>query len=123
MSEKETCPWPGRSGRNYTYYVHPLGASFKSRGGNYLFCKRDYLGRWTPQYIGQTSDLSDRLADHEKEACAHRNGATHIHANLNANESTRLVEESDLVLMHRPPCNERLLRSRRAPASRHAAPA
>ena len=105
MSDNETHNWTGQSGRSYKYYVYPIGSSFKSAAGNYIFCKKDLRGGWQPQYVGQTEDLSERLADHEKEACAKQNGATHIHAHLNANESTRLSEEKDLIVKHRPPCN------------------
>ena len=104
-----TCDWTGKSGKKYKYYVHPLGANFKDEGGNYIFCKKNPQGRWTPQYVGQTNSLKDRLGHHEKEACAKRNGATHIHAHLNSTESSRLVEEKDLVTNYKPTCNEQLV--------------
>jgi len=100
-----TYNWAGKSGKTYGYYVYPLDTHFKEEPGNYIFAKRDASGQWIPQYIGQTKNLNQRLGDHEKEACAKRNGATHIHAHLNPTEATRLAEEKDLIERHNPPCN------------------
>ncbi len=97
--------WAGKSGVAYTYEIYPIGNSFKEEPGNYIFCKLGAFGQWVPQYIGQTKNLNQRLGDHEKETCAKRNGATHIHAHLNSNEAARLAEEKDLIEGHNPPCN------------------
>ena len=80
MSEKPTILWIGLSGTQYKYWIHPIGASFKEEPGNYIFAKETQPGYWAACYIGQTENLDRRLGDHEKEACAKRNGATHIHA-------------------------------------------
>ncbi|MEI6607878.1 MAG: GIY-YIG nuclease family protein [Verrucomicrobiota bacterium] len=100
-----TCKWPGKSGQTYTYYIYSIGASFKEEAGNYIFCKLNASGQWVPQYIGQTENLNQRLGNHEKEVCAKRNGATHIHAHLTSVEATRLAEEKDLIQTYNPPCN------------------
>ena len=64
-------------------------------------------GYWRPLYIGQTSSLADRLADHEREACAKRNGATHIHAHTSSDsEQVRRDEETDLIDKWDPVCNK-----------------
>lgn len=98
--------WPGQSGRTYEYWIHPLGTAFKDAPGNYVFAKQNSSGSWVPAYIGQTGSLRDRLADHEKEACAHRNGATHIHVHTSSSvESIRRNEESDLIARWQPACN------------------
>ena len=63
-------------------------------------------GSWAPCYIGQTNNLNQRLEYHEKEACARRNGATHIHVHLTSGgETVRRTEERDLLLKWKPPCN------------------
>jgi hypothetical protein len=99
------CNWAGKSGKTYEYYVYPIGANFKEEPGNYIFCKLNASGQWAPQYIGQTKNLNQRLGDHEREACAKRNGATHILAHLNPTEAARLAEEKDLIERYNPPCN------------------
>lgn len=105
MSEAVTIRWTGQSGNQYQYWIYPIGSTFKEEGGNYIFAKETKPGYWSPVYVGQTNNLNKRLGDHEKEACAKRNGATHIHAHLNAAEPTRLAEEKDLILKWQPACN------------------
>jgi hypothetical protein len=99
------CTWPGKSGRAYTYQVYPLGTLFNDVAGNYAYAK--LIGsRWVPCYIGQTHGLRARLASHEKEPCARRQGATHIHAKVNTSTQDRLIEEEDLIRLWNPPCND-----------------
>jgi hypothetical protein len=104
----QTSNWVGKSGKTYTYCVYPLGTSFKEEPGNYIYAKEISPGRWVAKYIGQTKNLNQRLGGHEKEACAKRNGATHIHAHISADEQTRLAEERDLIQANNPPCNTQL---------------
>lgn len=107
MSDAQRVSWTGASGQTYQYEVYPLGTQLKEEAGNYIFAKPGAGGGWSACYIGQTSNLNQRLGDHEKEACARRNGATHIHAHLNAGgETVRRAEEADLIRKWRPPCNE-----------------
>jgi predicted GIY-YIG superfamily endonuclease len=109
MSANQTIEWPGQSGKSYTHYIHPIETTFKDAPGNYVFAREASPGRWTPLYIGQTKSLNDRLSNHEKEDCARRRGATHIHAHVNTGgESARLTEEKDLIGKWKPPCNELL---------------
>jgi hypothetical protein len=101
--------WKGKSGAKYGYWIHPIGTEFKDAPGNYIYAKETEPRKWRPVYIGQTSSLRDRLADHEKESCAKRNGAMHIHAHTSSNsEDTRRSEESDLISKWNPACNEQL---------------
>ena len=106
MSEPEV-NWPGTSGRNYGYWVYPIGTNLKDSPGNYIYAKANNLGTWNAVYIGQTSSLRDRLNNHEKEPCARQNGATHIHAHIGAfDEQPRMAEEKDLITIHKPVCND-----------------
>lgn len=110
MTEAATISWPGKSGAQYKYWIYPIETNFKEAAGNYIFAKETKPGSWSPCYIGQTENLNDRLGNHEKEACAKRNGATHIHAHLNGSGDTaRKVEEKDLITEWKPPCNEQLV--------------
>jgi excinuclease UvrABC nuclease subunit len=106
VTHTKTCSWPGRSGTTYKYEIYLIGADFKEKGGNYIFCKKNAEGYWAPQYIGQAKNLNERLGSHEREVCAKRNGATHIHAHLNPTEAARLAEEMDLIHNFNPPCNK-----------------
>lgn len=99
--------WEGQSGKTYSYWIHKIGTVFKDTPGNYIFAKEVSPGRWKPIYIGQTSSLPDRLGSHEKEDCATRNGATHIHVHASlSNEDLRNSEEVDLIKRWSPICNE-----------------
>lgn len=107
MSEAPRIMWPGKSGKEYQYWIYPMEANFKESPGNYIFAKETRPGYWSPCYIGQTVNLNQRLGDHEKESCSKRNGATHIHAHLTeGGEMIRRAEEKDLVLKWQPPCND-----------------
>ena|SRR5713226_3071769 len=109
MSEAPTIKWPGKSGKEYTYWIYPVGTKFKDSPGNYIYAKETKPGYWSPVYIGQTNSLSTRLANHEKESCTKRNGATHIHAHISGGETERLTEEKDLITRWKPPCNDQLV--------------
>ena len=110
MAEAATIKWPGKSGTEYTYWIYPIETTFSEVPGNYIFAKETSPRNWSPVYIGQTKNLSDRLSDHEKEKCAKRNGATHIHAHkTDGGEAVRKAEEKDLITRWKPPCNEQLV--------------
>jgi hypothetical protein len=101
--------WPGKSGTQYQYWIYPFGTTFKAAPGNYVYAKLTTSG-WVPVYMGQTGDLSARLANHEKDAEARRNGATHIHAHTaSAGEAQRCAEERDLITRWQPICNDQLV--------------
>lgn len=115
MDDAKQIKWPGQSGREYVYWIYPIGTSFKELPGNYVFARESRPGYWVPVYMGQTENLNQRLENHEKEACARRNGATHIHAHTNsAGEASRRAEERDLVTRWKPVCNEQLVSTRTA---------
>jgi hypothetical protein len=105
-TEAPTIEWGGASGTTYKHWIYPIGTPLAAKGGNYVFAKEIRPKEWTPIYIGQTSDLSTRFEDHHKKECIKRNGATHIHAHLNAKESDRLAEEADLLKKWGPACND-----------------
>jgi len=109
MAETPTINWSGKSGTNYKYWIYEIGNKFKEEAGNYIFAKETKPGYWKPVYIGQTVNLDERLENHEKETCAKRNGATHIHAHLNSKKEDRLSEEKDLIQKWQPTCNEQLV--------------
>ena len=107
MNKAPTIKWNGQSGTEYQYWIYPIGTNFKKEAGNYIFAKQTTQNHWSPCYIGQTENLDERLEDHEKETCAKRNGATHMHVHLNSGgEQARRAEEKDLILKWQPPCNE-----------------
>lgn len=105
MSQTKTIDWPGKSGQKYRYWIHKLPPNFKKASGNYIFAKEASPGQWTPVYVGQTDDLSERFDDHHKARCISQSGATHIHAHTTPSKQERLDEESDLIARWNTPCN------------------
>ncbi len=99
--------WEGASGTTYGHWIRPIGTGFENEAGNYIYAKKTEANGWQPVYVGQTSSLRDRLVDPEKEACATRNGATHIHAHTSGGgEDKRLAEQFDLIKKWNPVCND-----------------
>jgi|ERR1035441_490698 hypothetical protein len=98
--------WPGQSGKEYQYEIHPIDTTFRALPGNYIYAKQSEDGQWIPLYIAQTRDMHQRLEGHEKLQEATENGATHIHVNFSAgSQAARCTEEQDLILRWKPLCN------------------
>ena len=98
--------WPGQSGKEYQYEIHPIDTAFRPLPGNYIYAKQSEDGSWVPLYIAQTRDMHQRLEGHEKLQDATEKGATHIHVNFSSgSQAARCTEERDLVLLWKPPCN------------------
>lgn len=109
MSDARSINWTGKSGREYTHFIYSIDQTFKDVPGNYIFAKETSPHKWSPCYIGQTGSLRDRMDGHEKEACARRHGATHIHVHVNSSaEDARRAQERDLIEQWQPPCNKQL---------------
>ncbi len=111
MSKPYEEKWVGASGKEYLYSAYSVGdhnieRSFENVPGNYIFAKKTVLGDFSPIYIGQSGNISERLDDHHKNSCIRRRGATHIFLHRNDDENARLAEESDLLGNSDPPCNE-----------------
>ncbi len=97
--------WRGRSGKEYAYELYTIGQAFNDVGANYIFTRETSPGSWRAVYIGQTSMLGTRIAQHDKLTCVRREGASHICAHRNDDERNRLVEERDLLNNYATPCN------------------
>ena len=110
MADAKKINWPGQSGAEYTYWIYSIETNFSEVPGNYIFAKETSPSKWSPIYIGQTKNLGDRLSGHEKEGCAKRNGASHIHVHkTDEGEAARKKEEKDLIICWKTPCNEQLI--------------
>ena len=106
MSEPKAY-WPGTSEEEYGYQIYPIATDFEDSPGNYIYAKKNNQGKWDAVYIGQTSSLRDRFANHNKKSCILSHGATHIHVhNGSNNEQTRKAEEKDLIANCKPVCND-----------------
>ena len=99
--------WPGQSGKEYQYEVHPIDTAFRPLPANYMYAGQDENGGWVPIYIAQTRDLHQRLEGHVSVDDAMRNGATHIHVHYSTTgQAARCSEERDLLDRWQPVCND-----------------
>jgi len=104
---EETVFCSGKSGREYKYWVYPLGSPFEAVPGNYCFVKEAKPQDYQPVYFGESKDLSERFDSHHKMRCLKENGVTHIHAHKSRDDKqVRLTEAADLVSKWHPPCND-----------------
>ncbi len=106
QTNDRTIMWEGQSGKSYEYWIYRLPPNFDAKPGNYIFAREVSPGRFSPVYIGETNDLSQRFDNHHKAQCIEDKGATHIHAHVNSGgEALRRAEEADLVARWKPTCN------------------
>ena len=106
MDNEITITWIGKSGNKYRYWIYPIGKTFDEEPGNYVFAKKTIQNKYSPIYIGETGDLSERFDDHHKMPCIKKNGATHITVHASSTSVTlRRNEEKDLINNYDPICN------------------
>ena len=102
----------GVSGSRYQFNLHPIGTSFLEAAGVYVFCRPSSpLGRWDPIYIGETSNLRDRLTqnlrNHHQWENIRRHGATHVAIMFTFGDlAQREAIETDLRNAYPTPCNQ-----------------
>ena len=97
----------GASGEKYVCYCYKIGEELDEIPGVYIFSKRSNNKKWSPIYVGETGDLSDRFDDHHKKDCIEEEGATHICVftqDMGKKKDRKAVEE-DLIDKYDPPCN------------------
>jgi hypothetical protein len=99
----------GISGSSYTFTVYSQDTVFAAVGGVYAITRRYQKpdGNFTHDiiYIGQTSNLSERFDTHHRLDCFNRRNWNCICAFSDADESSRLTRERDLIDAYDPPCN------------------
>jgi hypothetical protein len=99
--------WQGASLAWYHHSIFDFAETTVITRANYIMVRREFDGKRTALYIGQSGDLSDRLPNHEKFAAAHRLGANELHLHFLADSSSeRFSIETDLRNGHNPPLND-----------------
>jgi len=87
--------WTGKSKNQYLFTIYTKDTSFKDVDGNYIFAKKT-LSSWEAIYIGE-GNLETRTQDTGHLKCAEKKGFTHYHVHVHKNETTRKIEETDLI--------------------------
>jgi len=102
-----TIMWKGASKRRHLCWVYAIGDfTPPNDGGVYIFAVETSPGRFNPLYIGQTENLNQHMNRLKRKGCVRGNGATHIHVKYNRDMKSRIYDESDLVKMWEPICND-----------------
>ena len=110
-SRESTHRWPlsllGEDGPQLLQFdIMGMGESAPRKAGIFIYaCRR--AGEWRALYIGESADLSSRLAFNEIAADALLSGATDIHivkTNLDAKDRRDIADR--LILTNAPPLNE-----------------
>ena len=110
MSKSSSLPriahWPGRSGRTYTYRVHPIDAAFEvtldaapGQGpSHYVFAREVRPGSFVPVAMGEVDGPSERRAFEAALAQSVARGATHVHVRRTpTGDADRSAEAADLA--------------------------
>ena len=95
----------GKSGTAYQFYVLNPGQELLRIGAVYVFLNYQNY-KPVPLYIGETTNLKERISNHEKLPCVKRHGYTHLAIMHVPNVYERLQIETDLIRAYNTPCNE-----------------
>ena len=110
MIFSKTVTLTGESGKEYDFSLCSRYQNFDAIGeigAVYLFLAFDSTTReFRVLYIGQTSELSERIGRHEKWDCVNKHGCTHIAFMSVPHEKDRLCIETDLRHAYRTKCND-----------------
>lgn len=93
------------------FFVHPIGSIYKKRPGLYAFAAQYAQTRYSILYVGQTTDLDDRVGTnvmhHEKYEAALRLGADVLLIRLFVGpDQARIAAEAALRRIYDPPLNQ-----------------
>ena len=82
---------------------------WRATSGLYIFAAptKDHqsTGSWLALYVGQTSDFSTRIPNHERWQEALQLGATHVHARDETASVVLDKMEEGLIQIYQPPMN------------------
>lgn len=110
MFQINSARFSGQSGRKYDFYIHPIDQAFKNIAAVYAVTRRYKNNRGGVShdilYVGETCDLSTRLATHPKRDCFIRRMANCICTHIDFDEESRLAKKDDLIQQHHPNCND-----------------
>lgn len=97
--------WKGASGFHYLFQVIGPGQEPAAVEGVYIFAKTVPTG-FLAIYIGQSTNLRERISGHDRLAEARRLGADQIHVMaVPGGSNERIKVEFDLVSQWRPTLN------------------
>ena len=57
--------WEGKSGREYGYWIHPIGTDFKDEPGNYIYAKETSPKKWQAVFCHRSAKCLDHTDCHD----------------------------------------------------------
>jgi len=113
MNKSPEIYWRDKSGIRHRFWIYRRGTKFNEPcPGIYIYARETSPHKWIPVYIGQTNSVNVRLTQREQRECLEKNGATHIHVSIVAEEKSRLRIEKSLIEQWKPACNELCTKTR-----------
>lgn len=95
----------GVNGEEFSFAVYPKHISVNKGPALYSFLKR-VNGKYYVLYIGQTTDLAERLPNHHKWEEASRNGFEFLAICRSVSVRNLESAEASLIQKYKPRCNE-----------------
>ena len=97
---RDRASWDGNE-----FHILKHDTTWNDTAGIYIFCGVNQQNQWTPLYISQTDSFLNRLPSHELWSEAHTLGATHVHAKVVSEQTSRYTLEEQLIQSFQPPLN------------------
>lgn len=107
MSTAVAVKFAGASGKAYDFEAYPWNSTWNSVAVVYVVLRQEGT-RLQVLYVGETSDLKQRMANHHRQACFDRHGKTHLAVVMETSPNRRTAIETDLMNSYSPPCNREL---------------
>ena len=96
-------------GKKYPFDAFSTDTSFNDVSAVYIFTKRTVSngkGSHSPLYIGETSELGARIANHEKWPCVKTSGCNRICVHMVKGTQNRRAIEKAFLNAFKTPCND-----------------
>lgn len=102
----DICTWPLGNGQTLDFTIYNHSDNWNNVAGLYIFARKIDETHWSALYVGQTNDFSSRIPCHDQWDSAVRSGATHVHAAVVPQQTSRDTLEQRLIAYLRPSMNE-----------------
>ena len=93
---------------SYEFTVYTPNTTWNDVAGVYIFCGVNAQNQWVALYVGQADSFRNRIPSHEQWIPAVRLGATHVHAQVVPQATTRDAVERELIQVYQPRLNTQL---------------
>ncbi len=111
MAKYGTVSFTAGAETSYQFTAYSRDSEFNDVGAVYFITKRAVNSTrdghsHSSIYVGETGNLSDRLANHHQTACFDQLGANCVCVHAESDDKKRLAIEVDLLENYNPPCNQ-----------------